>query len=185
MAWRILTNEPSLWVRAMQDKYLCKTSLLNYTSKGTQSPIWRNVLRCRQLLRQGIRWKLGKGDKILFWLDDWLKNRTLLEILGLHVDAVSHPYAKVNKFITPHKRWDLYKLNHVIHNSTIIQQIRGIDIAFFNMEDSVCWGLHSSGEFTTKYATWLAYKTYPLSEPDWDHKWIRIIDLMPKILIFL
>ena len=80
----------------MQDKYLCEMSLLDYTSKGIESPVWRNVLRCRQLLRQGIRWKLGKGDKILFWLDNWLENRTLLEILSLHVDAVSHPYSKVN-----------------------------------------------------------------------------------------
>ena len=120
LEWRILTNEPSLWVRAMQDKRLCKTSLLDYTSKGAESIVWRNVLRCKQLLRQGIWWKLGKGDKILFWLE----NHTLLEILSLHVDAISHPYAKVIEFITPLKRWDLYEPNQVIRNSTIIQQIR-------------------------------------------------------------
>ena len=118
--WRILTSESSLFVQAMKNKYLCKTSLLEYTRKGTDSLIWRNVLHCRHLLRQEMRWKLGKGDKILFQLDNWLDCHSLLDILNLHVDEVSHPYAKVNDFITSQKRWDIYKLNQVIHNSTII-----------------------------------------------------------------
>ena len=73
----------------------------------------------------------------MFWLDNWLKNRSLLEILNLHVDEVSRLYVTLNEFITSQKRWDLCKLNQVIHNSTIIQQKRGIDILFSNIEDFV------------------------------------------------
>jgi len=43
-----------------------------------------------------------------------------------------------------------------------------MDIPLSNIEDSVCWGLHSSGKFTTRSATWLAHSTKPLSQPDWD-----------------
>jgi len=122
---------------------------------------------------------------ILFWLDNWLENRSLPEILNLHMDELSHPYATLSEFITPQKRWDLHKITQVIPNSTIIQQIHSIDIPSSNIEDSICWGLHSSGVFTTKSATWLGHSTNPLREMDWAHKWIWKLDLMPKIQIFL
>jgi len=60
-----------------------------------------------------------------------------------------------------------------------------LDIPSSNIEDSVCWGLNSLGEFSTKSATWLAHGTKPLSHPDWEYKWIWKIDTMPKLQIFL
>jgi len=60
-----------------------------------------------------------------------------------------------------------------------------MDIPSSLIEDSFCWGLHSSGEFATKSATWLAHTTKPLSQPDWHFRWIWKIDTMPKIQIFL
>ena len=53
------------------------------------------------------------------------------------------------------------------------------------MEDSFCWELDSTGDFTTKSATWLAHKSHPLGGLDWTHKWIWKVDTMPKIQIFL
>ena len=73
------------------------------------------------------------------------------------------------------------ELNQVLQNNTIIQQIRGMDIPYSNIEDFACWGLHSSDEFTTKSATWLAHSTKPLSQLDWDDRWIWKVDTMPKI----
>jgi len=185
LACCVLTKESSLWVQAMNDKYLRKSSLLDYSSKSTDSAVWRNVLRSRHLLRQGIRWNLGQGEKIRFWEDNWLADQNLLQLLNRSIHSVSLPDTKVSDFITANKRWDMFKLNQVIHDSTILRKILGLDIPISNMADLVCWGLHSSGEFSTKSATWLAHGTQLLSRQDWVYKWIWKLDIMPKLQIFL
>ena len=53
------------------------------------------------------------------------------------------------------------------------------------MKDTFCWGLSSSGAFTTKSATWLAHEHHYWDEPKWHFKWIWKVDTMPKIQIFL
>ena len=184
LAWRVLIKEYSLWVHAMIDKYLRHSSFLDYSSKSTDSPMWRNVLRSRHLLRKGIRWKLGQGDKIHFWEDNWLVDQNLLQLVNQSIDSVSLSDATICEFITENKRWDLDKLKQVITDSTTLRCILGLDIPISNMEDSVCWGLHSSGDFSTKSAIWLAHGTQPLSRPDQVYKWIWKLDIMPKLQIF-
>jgi len=137
------------------------------------------------LLVQGIRWKLGNGHRISFWFDNWADNCNLLELLHVQAEDLSQPSVTVAEFITPQRQWNIPKLCQVLPDQAIIQKIRGIDIPTTDLEDTICWGLDKTGEFTTKSATWLAHKSQPLKKPDWAHKWIWTIDTMPKIQIFL
>jgi len=51
--------------------------------------------------------------------------------------------------------------------------------------DSFCWGLNSSGSFSTKSATWLPHDSCPYERPTWQYKWIWNIDTMPKVKVFM
>jgi len=53
------------------------------------------------------------------------------------------------------------------------------------MKDWSCWGLNSSGKFSTKSATWMAHDPQSFHNYNWIHKWIWKIDTMPKIKVFL
>ena len=86
--------------------------------------------------------------------------------------------------MTSNKKWNFSKLNQELMHSTILKRIQGLDIPQFDIKDSICWALHSSGEFLTKSATWLAHGTKSLNEPDWEFKWIWKLDIMPKIQNF-
>jgi len=77
------------------------------------------------------------------------------------------------------------KLHQYVQNHSVLLKIKGLDIPMNEIEDSFYWGLSSSGEFTTKSATWLAHNCHPSGNQDWDHKWIWKINTMPKIQIFL
>jgi len=57
----------------------------------------------------------------------------------------------------------------------------GIDIPHNPIDDSICWGLNSSGEFSTKSATWTTHKSQPLQKTDRQYKWIWKLNIMPKI----
>ena len=101
LAWRILMDGPSLWVQVMHAKYLRKESFFEYSRKSTDSLVWRNMIWCIPLLQQGIRWKLGRGNKIRFWFGNWLDEHNLLDLLNFPSDVVSNPHATVSDFIAP------------------------------------------------------------------------------------
>ena len=78
-----ITAEPSLWVRSMRTKYLYESDLFRCPRRSIDSPVWKSIMKNRDLLKGDLIWKVGKGDKILFWLDNWVENRSLLDITGI------------------------------------------------------------------------------------------------------
>ena len=83
----------------MSAKYLHNVDYLNYKRKTTKSPVWKNLLKCRNLVRQGIIWKLGNGKNISFYHDNWIENKNLIELLDLDEEPIPSPQAKVSDFI--------------------------------------------------------------------------------------
>ena len=156
LAWKVLTNETSLWIQLLKDKYLKDTTLFKYKKKNTDSPVWKSLLSCRDLLRQGLMWKLGNGKQISFWFDNWIGNFTLADTINLPVEALPSPEARVSDFILQSHTWDIDKLKQTLSDHSIITKIQGITIPVHDMENSFCWGLHSLGNFSTKSAMWLA-----------------------------
>ena len=66
LAWKVLTGSDGLWSSVVKRKYLRSQCFLDTKSKSTDSPAWKSVLRSKLLLRKGIRWKVSKGDQIIF-----------------------------------------------------------------------------------------------------------------------
>ena len=66
LAQKILTDEESIWVRAMRAKYLKQQNFLTCSKKALDSPVWKNMLNYRQILQKGLVWRVGKGNEISF-----------------------------------------------------------------------------------------------------------------------
>jgi len=157
---------------------------LHSNTKQGDSSVWKSIVKCKDLIRQGIRWSVGVGQDILFWFDNWVDNRALLDIMSLDEHMISNPAAKVCDFMH-NKQWNVSMLAQTINNPIIVQKIIGIPIPFNEVQDSFCWGLSTSGAFSTKSATWLTQGSYSLEDPPWPFRWIWRIDTMPKIKIFI
>ena len=123
LALKILTNAPSIWVQSIRAKYLHTTNLFCCKQKNTDLPVWKSLLKCRGLLQKGILWKIGRGDEISFWFNNWVESRNLVEILGVAEDSVTHPEAKVYEFIQQNSEWDILKLRQFINNHPVVQKI--------------------------------------------------------------
>ena len=91
----------------------------------------------------------------------------------------------VSDFILPNRNWNIEKLKRSLNNHRSIKNIQGITISSHDMKDWSCWGLNSSGKFSTKSATWMAHDPQSFHNYNWIHKWIWKIDTMPKIKVFL
>jgi len=74
LAWEVLIGTEGLWTLVVNHKYLRSQCLFDRKIKNTDSPVWKSVLKSRALLRKGIRWKVGKGNQIMFWWDNWWDN---------------------------------------------------------------------------------------------------------------
>ena len=138
LAWRLLHETNSLWVDLMRQKYLKASSLLDCSSKPSDSPVWKSILRSRSLLKKGIRWRVGNGARIKFWLDNWVDNCNLVDLLSLHSTPLPNPNCMVNEFINDDKTWKLQALRQVINDEHIVQKVLGIPLPFFDIEDSIC-----------------------------------------------
>jgi len=72
VGWTFLKEEKD-WVRIMKAKYLENGDKLEVIARESHlkaSIIWNKMIKTRNTLSQGIKWKLGKGDKIRFWEDN-------------------------------------------------------------------------------------------------------------------
>nr|GMC49073.1 Taste receptor type 1 member 1 like [Ipomoea batatas] len=71
MAWQMFTNQDKLWVKVMHDKYVKHGDFLQTTACANGPWGWRSILKGRNVLTNGLKWKVGNGSNINFWNDWW------------------------------------------------------------------------------------------------------------------
>jgi len=142
------------------------------------------MLRTREFVEQGMRWKIGNGHTISFWLDNWCHESPMVELLALGPSAHDISQVKVSEFITSTNLWDTDKLSQVLPQN-LVSLVLVVLIPLTNMEDSLCWGFKGSEDFITKSTTWRAHDNIIHDQDSWKFNWIWKLDVMSKIKIFL
>lgn len=62
--WRILTRPSCLATRILKEKYVKQNKLMEMVIKGKSSQTWKSMMLARNLVRDGIRCRVGNGEKI-------------------------------------------------------------------------------------------------------------------------
>ena len=127
LLWKILTNQDGMWVRIMRKKYLRHHDFRNTQIKQGDSVVWTNIMKCRELIRQGLIRTVGDGTNISFWQDNWIENRNLLDLLEREDHDTVDLELRVSDFIEDNQ-WHGHKLNLYLQNHDIVQKIIGIPI---------------------------------------------------------
>lgn len=76
----ILMKEKMDWSMIMRVNYFNHTpfpSLLSSNEFRPRFKIWNSFVKNRKLLKQGLKWQVGSGEKIRFWEDNWIGDRPL------------------------------------------------------------------------------------------------------------
>ncbi|KAF5480768.1 hypothetical protein F2P56_001484 [Juglans regia] len=74
--WRILLYPNSLSSRVLKLKYFSKSDFLEAKMGSNPSYIWRSILSARELLQQGLQWRIGNWKSVRIWSDPWLPQPT-------------------------------------------------------------------------------------------------------------
>lgn len=114
LGWKILSDRSNLRVQSIHAKYLKNSSFFECHPQSKDSRIWRKILQIRPLLLKGLRWKVGSGSDILFWLDNWCSPVNLVSSLNLDTLSVSNLEITLDNFITSTQQWDIVKLKSVL-----------------------------------------------------------------------
>jgi hypothetical protein len=70
--WRLVQDPNSLVGRIFRAKYYHGVTFLEAKLGSRPSLAWRSILTARELLKDGLQWRVGDGKKIKIWLDKWI-----------------------------------------------------------------------------------------------------------------
>ena len=146
-SWRMLKDPNSLLHKVLQAKYFSKTSLLDSTLGHRPSHAWRSILQGLQLLKQGLKWRVGDGKTIRVGQDLWLDNPPRpASTLSDHQSS----QLMVSDLIMPHSScWDEGKMGNllVLHD---VQLIKRIHLRHIRTPDMPTWIFTKDGQYTVK-----------------------------------
>lgn len=70
--WRLITNPNSLVAKLYKARYFKHSDIMEAKIGNNPSFIWRSLCWGREALVDGLFWKIGKGDRVNAFKDNWI-----------------------------------------------------------------------------------------------------------------
>jgi hypothetical protein len=74
--WRLVHDPNSLVAQVLKAKYFPQVSFLCFELVNKPSYVWRSLMSAKELLQEGLTWRIGDGRSIKIWQDRWLPTPT-------------------------------------------------------------------------------------------------------------
>jgi hypothetical protein len=71
--WELLTNHDTILSRVFKAKYYPKEGFLEVKLGHNPSYVWHSIHASQVVVKHGLQWRLGKGDKINVRRQPWLR----------------------------------------------------------------------------------------------------------------
>ena len=65
--WRVIQSPSSLMSRILKFQYFTSSHFLEASLGSSPSCIWTSIIRGRETLNLGLRWRIGSGEKENFF----------------------------------------------------------------------------------------------------------------------
>ncbi|XP_059439185.1 uncharacterized protein LOC132171798 [Corylus avellana] len=152
--WRLWKTPDSLVARIMKAKYFPNCEALDASMGSKPSYVWRSILSSKELLKEGLMWRIGDGDIARIWGERWLSNpnRILFQSLQNQVFAEAKVSDLINKEMGV---WDVNILNTFFREEEV-RAIQSIPLNSTPQADKLIWGETKNGLFSVKSAYHLA-----------------------------
>ena len=144
--WRLWKNPDSLVARIMKAKYFPKGEALDASLGSKPSYVWRSILSTKYLLKEGLIWRIGDGEKARIWGERWISNpkRILTQSNQNHLFTE----AKVSELIIKELGvWDANILK-VFFREEEVRAIQSIPLSNTHQADKMIWSGTKNGLFS-------------------------------------
>lgn len=171
LVWKILRKENTVWQQLVQAKYLKAGNVLQYQVKPGDSATWKGIIRCVGLIKPFLRWRIGDGQSISFWYDNWLGDGAIRE-------KDVHPVPAENRMtladmVGENGEWLISNLQTHIPQ-VVLDKIMEFDIQLSDSDDLILWNETGSGTFTCQTAYRAIQEKYGVTQPvtkNWSWIW--------------
>ncbi|KAK9755091.1 hypothetical protein RND81_01G002100 [Saponaria officinalis] len=149
-AWRLLTNRSCLMSQIMRAKYFPDGEFMKAELGRNPSYTWRGIWEAREVLKKGIRKRVGNGLSTYVWQDPWIPGTQTRLVLSPRRNE------REDMLVTELRNadgqsWNMSKVRALF---LPFEQVRisNMRIGAFQTEDSWCWDLEKDGEYSVKTA---------------------------------
>ncbi|XP_058759858.1 uncharacterized protein LOC131633155 [Vicia villosa] len=148
--WRLMQEDGSLFERFFKGRYYPRGRITEAPVGFKPSYAWRSLLSAKDVVVAGSRWRVGNGDKINVWRDNWVPSTPGFKPL-IWQDPTNH-LMKVSELIDE----DLGQWNRTLILDTFMESdahhVLSIHLSRTLPEDKLIWNHDKDGEFTVKTA---------------------------------
>lgn len=147
--WRKLEVEDGLWQQIVRFKYLNTESICTVSHRQSDSPIWSDLLKIKNVYLQGRKIETRNGKNTLFWLDSWLYDKPLDVLFPdlfklCEQQKVTVSQVKTIPNLLSFTRWLVYDLK--VNWEKIMRDVDKIRLKDDN--DLALWQLGGKGKFS-------------------------------------
>ena len=134
--WRLASNHDSLFSRFFKAKFYPNGSFFD-AKDNVGSYAWKSILKGCDIIRRGMRWRIGDGSSVQIYQDKWLP--------GFDHDSITSPIVEITSDATvsiliDH---DLYQWRKDEVERLFIPEealiIKAIPLSFSNKRDMIFW----------------------------------------------
>jgi hypothetical protein len=146
--YRLLTDQSTLCARVLKARYFPNCDFWEATCPGSSSYTWRSILVGRDLLKQGVRWGIGKGKATKIMSDSWIPEVppcTIRTLVPLMLDQT------VDTLMTDDAKSFDAELVHNIFPENIASKILQVAIGRQGGDDFASWIGRQGGD---DFASW-------------------------------
>ena len=122
---------------------------------GSQpSYAWRSIMAAQSIVRRGMHWQVGDGERVHIWRDKWILSPCTYRITTSEKQFPQGPWVK-NLIKSDSKEWD----DNFIKQTFMPQDadaILSIPLSARRAQDRVVWAENKSGKFFVRSAYQLA-----------------------------
>ena len=152
--WRLQQNKNSLVYNVLKSKYFPNSEFSEATLGSNPSFTWQSIMAAQKIVKHGLRWRIGNGERVRVWGDKWLPTPSIYQVtsprLFLHAetmvcDLIDRDHAcwktgAVDTLFLPHEA----------------EEIKKIPLSSCLPADRQIWACSPNGVFNVRSAYWVA-----------------------------
>ena len=148
LAWRLLHDDNSLFFRVFKAHFFPTGTILEAKDSVSASYAWRSILKGRDVIKKGALWRVGDGQQIRIWGDNWLPLKGKAKVSS--PQFLGQVNSSVASLINESTRsWRTDVIEHLFDPAEAAI-IKGIPLCSSSQRDKVIWPFTPSGHYTVK-----------------------------------
>ncbi|XP_059451054.1 uncharacterized protein LOC132181841 [Corylus avellana] len=148
--WRIWKVPDSFVAKILKAKYFQESSILEAPLGRKPSFAWQSIHSSCGLLREGLIWKVGCGEKIRIWHDRWIPQPHSFKVQSK--PSILAPTATMKELLDDDTGGWNHNLVNQIFSPEEAQLILSLPLSGSRQEDALIWRGTAKGVFSVRNA---------------------------------